>query len=203
MTLDDTTRARIESLIASDRVVLFMKGTREQPMCGFSAATVDCLDALIDHYTTVNVLEDPEIREGIKRYSEWPTIPQLYIGGEFVGGCDIVKEMFNTGALHETLGLPAPDRTPPDIELSDAAAELVRAALEDNPGMAVHLSIDARGEHALRLGPAEGHEVEATSNGITVLMDVATAARARGLRIDCSEGFAGQQIEFRNPNLAA
>ena len=94
-------QGRIESLLDSDRVVLFMKGTRMQPMCGFSAATIGILDALVPSYTTFNVLEDQSIREGIKSFSDWPTIPQLYIDREFVGGCDIVKQMFNNGELHE------------------------------------------------------------------------------------------------------
>ena len=113
MTTSEQTRQRIESIIGSDRVVLFMKGTREMPQCGFSAATIGVLDALGPDYTTVNVLEDQEIREGIKAFSDWPTIPQLYVDSEFLGGCDIVRQMFNTGELHETLGMEAPDRTPP------------------------------------------------------------------------------------------
>src|SRR5262249_40366325 len=80
------TRKRIDQIVASDRVVLFMKGTREMPQCGFSAAVVQILDSLVPEYTTVDVLADPRIREGIKAYSSWPTIPQLYLGGEFVGG---------------------------------------------------------------------------------------------------------------------
>ena len=94
MTLDDATRDRIEELIASDRIVLFMKGDRNVPQCGFSATVVQILDRLAPEYTTVNVLADPRIREGIKEFSSWPTIPQLYVGGEFLGGCDIVREMY-------------------------------------------------------------------------------------------------------------
>ena len=80
MSLDSATRERIESLLQSHRVVLFMKGNRQQPMCGFSAAATNTLNELLPDYHTVNVLEDPEIREGIKAYGEWPTIPQLYVG---------------------------------------------------------------------------------------------------------------------------
>ena len=111
MQLNPPLKSRIESLIESDRIVLFMKGTRMQPMCGFSAATIGILDSLMSKYTTFNVLEDQGIREGIKAFSEWPTIPQLYIDKEFVGGCDIVKQMFNNGELHEMLGrgCPGPD----------------------------------------------------------------------------------------------
>ena len=86
MELNQPLQSRIESLVESDRVVLFMKGTRMQPMCGFSAATIGILDSLVPEYTTFNVLEDQGIREGVKAFSDWPTIPQLYIDKEFVGG---------------------------------------------------------------------------------------------------------------------
>jgi monothiol glutaredoxin len=101
--LDETTRKRIDEIIASDRVVLFMKGTRHQPQCGFSATVVQILDTLVPEYTTVNVLADPRLREGIKEYSSWPTIPQLYVAGEFLGGCDIVREMYSSGELRQAL----------------------------------------------------------------------------------------------------
>ncbi len=103
MSLDEKTRSRIADTIASDRVVLFMKGTREFPQCGFSARVVQMLDRLVPHYTTVDVLADPAVRQGIKEYSSWPTIPQLYVAGEFVGGCDIVTEMFQSGELQTLL----------------------------------------------------------------------------------------------------
>jgi len=103
VTLDDATRQRIEKIIGSDRVVLFMKGNRQMPQCGFSATLVQILDTLLPGYTTVDVLSDPGIREGIKEFSSWPTIPQLYVGGEFLGGCDIVREMYSSGELQQML----------------------------------------------------------------------------------------------------
>ncbi len=103
MSLSDDTRSRIASTIGSDRIVLFMKGNRSVPQCGFSATLVQILDTLVPDYTTVDVLADPEVREGIKEYSSWPTVPQLYVSGEFVGGCDIVREMYQSGELQKTL----------------------------------------------------------------------------------------------------
>ncbi len=103
MSLSDQTRSQIASTIGSDRVVLFMKGDRSVPQCGFSATVVQILDSLVPEYTTVDVLADPEVRQGIKEYSSWPTVPQLYVGGEFVGGCDIVREMYQSGELQKTL----------------------------------------------------------------------------------------------------
>ena len=199
MQLDQPLKSRIETLIESDRVVLFMKGTRTQPMCGFSAATIAILDSMTQ-YTTFNILEDQEVREGIKAFSEWPTIPQLYIDKEFVGGCDIVKQMFNNGELHEMLGADAPDRTPPGIFVSDAAAEIITGTLDANPGNAAHLSIDGHWQHSFNLGPAQGHEISAESNGVTLLLDIASAQKAKGLSIDVEETVQGVAFRIDNPN---
>ena len=101
--LDAVTKERIDADIASEDVVLFMKGTPVFPQCGFSAAVVGVLSHLGVKFRGINVLEDDEIREGIKAYSDWPTIPQLYVKREFVGGCDIIREMYETGELTEML----------------------------------------------------------------------------------------------------
>lgn len=92
---------RIKQQVASDKIVLYMKGTPEQPQCGFSARVVQLLNACGAKYTTFNVLADAEVREGVKRFSNWPTIPQLYIKGEFVGGCDIATELYQKGELQK------------------------------------------------------------------------------------------------------
>lgn len=94
---------QIDNLVKSNDVVLFMKGDANQPMCGFSATVVRILDLVNVEFKDINVLADMEIREGIKEYSNWPTIPQLYIKGEFIGGCDIVREMYETGELNELI----------------------------------------------------------------------------------------------------
>ena len=99
--LDDETKERIDADIASEDVVLYMKGTPVFPQCGFSAAVVGVLTHLGVPFRGINVLEDDSIREGIKAYSDWPTIPQLYVKREFVGGCDIIREMYETGELTE------------------------------------------------------------------------------------------------------
>ena len=99
----DHVSQNIENEIKSNDVMLFMKGTPVFPMCGFSAATVEVLTKVGVKFGSVNVLDSNEMREGIKVFSNWPTIPQLYVKGEFIGGCDIVKEMFETGELLELL----------------------------------------------------------------------------------------------------
>ena len=94
---------KIDAIISKDDVVLFMKGTSSMPQCGFSSKVAGVLNYLDINFKDVNVLEDEEIRQGIKDYSEWPTIPQLYIKGEFIGGCDIVREMYENGELSELI----------------------------------------------------------------------------------------------------
>lgn len=95
----DDTLARIEEMVTNHKVFIFMKGTPTFPMCGFSAATIQVFDSLGYPYETFDVLEDPEVREGVKRLSNWPTIPQVYINGQFIGGCDIVRELYARGEL--------------------------------------------------------------------------------------------------------
>ena len=99
--------SRIADIVKSHDIVLFMKGTALFPQCGFSSRAIAILDRLGAAYETVDVLQDPEIRQAIKEYSEWPTIPQLYVKGEFVGGSDIMMEMYENGELQELLGAEA------------------------------------------------------------------------------------------------
>ncbi len=95
---------KIRQQVSDNKVVLYMKGTPDAPQCGFSAAAVQILEACgAEDVATVNVLADPEIRQGIKDFSSWPTIPQLYVNGEFVGGADIMREMYQNGELHKLL----------------------------------------------------------------------------------------------------
>lgn len=99
--MSDAVHAEIEAAVKNNDVVLFMKGTPTFPQCGFSSTVVQILDYLGVEYISNNVLENQAVREGIKSYTNWPTIPQLYVKGEFMGGCDIVKEMFEAGELRE------------------------------------------------------------------------------------------------------
>ena len=99
--MENSVKEKIENLINESEVMLFMKGTPEMPQCGFSAAVIGVLNHVGVKYKTSNVLQDQEIREGIKEFSNWPTIPQLYVKGELMGGCDIIKEMFESGELKE------------------------------------------------------------------------------------------------------
>ena len=102
--MDENIRKKINDEIKNNEVCLFMKGTPSTPQCGFSLAVSNVLKHLRVNFKGINILEDNNLREGIKEFSDWPTIPQLYIKGEFVGGCDIVKEMFDKGDLQKKLG---------------------------------------------------------------------------------------------------
>ncbi|RZA34306.1 MAG: Grx4 family monothiol glutaredoxin, partial [Lysobacteraceae bacterium] len=183
MSLDPSLRSRIESLLQSNRVVLFMKGQPSMPQCGFSAKAVGALSALDIDYAHVNVLADQDIREGIKAYGDWPTIPQLYIGGELVGGSDIILQMAGSGELHAALGLPAPDRTPPVITITRPAAELLRKAIDDaGEGYALQIDVDRGFNARLQLAPHDADAIASESAGVRVQFDLASAQRARERR---------------------
>ena len=199
MTLNDSTREKIEGLIKQNRVVLFMKGTPQAPMCGFSSKTVGLLDSILSDYASVDVLQDQDVREGIKVYGNWPTIPQLYIDGELVGGCDIVTAMFNSNELHDMLGVEAPDRTPPEVSITDAAAEKIREAMAGNEDIGLHFAIDAGWQSKFNMAPAQGHEIKVESNGITLLFDLASAQRARGAVVDWVDNMQGEGITINLP----
>jgi len=119
MSPDDVTENAIDSLIQSSDVLLFLKGSRKSPQCGYSGAVVRILDHLLPDYSTVDVLRDEALREGIKAYSSWPTVPQLYVRGEFIGGCDGVRELYASGRLHRILGIDVDQVKAPTIGLTD------------------------------------------------------------------------------------
>jgi len=200
--LNEDIRRQIDSLVRADRVVLFMKGTRGQPQCGFSATVIQILNEIVPDYATVDVLADPAIRDGIKTYSSWPTIPQLYVEGEFIGGCDIVRELYGSGALHEKLGVAAPVRVVPTLHVTDRAAEFLKAASE-RAGESLHLSIDPSFQSRAYLGPHEPGEVASENNGVTFHFDLASARRADGIKIDYVETETGHDLAIDNPNAPA
>ncbi len=193
-------RERIQRLVESDPVVLFMKGTRAAPQCGFSATVVELLDQHLATYVTVDVLADPAIRDGVKEFANWPTIPQLFIRGEFVGGCDIVREMDNRGELATTLRELATTLATPRIAVTDAAATVFRTAVADcGPGEFLRLGIDRGFAHDLGIGPRTAADIEVEANGITLLLDRSSARRADGVTIDYVEApHSGFKID--NPN---
>lgn len=199
MALSEATRKQIATLVSENKVVLFMKGSRQAPQCGFSAKVVQILDQFLPAYQTFDVLSSPEIREGIKEFSKWPTIPQLYIDGQLIGGSDIVTELNASGELRGLLSESVSEPALPTLRVSEKAAKALASFLTDAAGDSLHLKIDAQFENDLFLGPREPSDIEILVGGLALLVDRASAARADGLSIDFVDGDNGG-FKIENPN---
>ncbi len=201
MSLSPELRDRITERVQSNSVVLFMKGNRHPPQCGFSARMVDMLDSLTSDYETFDVLSDPEVREGIKEFSNWPTIPQLYVNGEFTGGCDIVHEMFASGELHKALGVERLDPITPTISITDAAAQVLeQARTQQGADGGLHISVSPSFGYSLGFGPQKPGEVAVEANGWQVYLESDSTHRANGLTIGAVDTPQGGQLQIENPN---
>lgn len=199
--MNEQIKQQIDNLVTDNRCVLFMKGTPQHPQCGFSSNTSKILkDLLGDDFATFNVLEDQNIREGIKEYGNWPTIPQLYINKELVGGNDIVTEMYNTGELQSLLGLPQPERSAPKISITAKAKENIQAGIENIGSNVLMLSIDGQYNTRFSIEEPKGYEIIADVEGIKVYMDIGSAKRAEGIEIDWVEDLQGAGLVIKNPN---
>lgn len=198
-TMDFKVRAQIQKAIEDNEVLLFMKGTRKAPSCGFSARTVEVLESLTSVFATVDVLSHPEVREGIKEFSSWPTIPQLYVRGKFVGGADIIAEMFESGDLHELLGVAAADATPPEVKLTESARVAFTEFLGDSDEV-ILLEIDREFQPALSIGPEPANALVSEVDGIKIAFDRLSATRAPGIEIDFVETPEGSAFKVNNPN---
>jgi len=197
--MNESLRQQISDLVGKSRVVLFMKGTRQSPQCGFSAQVVQILNDLLPSYETVNVLASAELREGIKEFSQWPTIPQLYVGGQFVGGCDIVREMNASGDLQKVLGVEVTPVEAPTVTMSETAAKAFRAAAAQAGDEILRLQIDQQFQYDLFFGPREAGDIEARGTAVPLVLDRASARRANGLHIDFIAGANGG-FKLENPN---
>lgn len=198
--LDPKARSRLDALVHQERVVLFMKGSRTAPRCGFSARTVAHLDALIDDYATVDVLADALVREGMKDYANWPTFPQLWVDGDLIGGADIIDDLAAQGELATLLGARTPE--PPAITVTDAARDRIIEVLEGESGP-LRLRIDARFDYAFDIADPEPGDQQVVANGITLVFDPASARRGDGLRLDYAQGPQGAALVIDNPNEPA
>jgi monothiol glutaredoxin len=197
--MNEPLRKQLAELVATERVVLFMKGTRQMPQCGFSKQVVQILDELLPEYETVDVLRSPELRDGIKEFSQWPTIPQLYVAGKFVGGCDIVREMNASGDLQQLLGVEPEQPALLEITMTPSATKAFEEAAADAAGEPLHLQIDARFQYDLFFGPRESGDIEVPTNGMPLVVNRATARVADGTKIDFIQG-AGGGFKITNPN---
>ena len=202
MTEAELVRENITSTIKSNRVVLFMKGTRQAPRCGFSAQVCSILGDLGVGFQTLDVLSDPVLREEIKAYSNWPTIPQLYVDGQFVGGCDIVNELYQTGELGRMLGAAAAERPNPKVTVTAAAANAFAGAQAEGSDQ-LRLEIGPNYEYDLLFDAPKAGDIEVNDNGVTLRMNLATAKKADGLVIDFVEGPTGAGFKLESPNEPA
>jgi monothiol glutaredoxin len=197
--MDTQLKAEIEELVQKHPVVLFMKGSRSFPQCGFSATVINILREVgVKELKDVNILARADLREGMKEYANWPTFPQLYVKGQFVGGCDIVKEMFDSGELHDVLGVPKPEVKAPVISLTDAARQAVLSASEGEQG-ALRIEISPQFEYALSIDEAKPDDFRVEAAGLTLLVDRQSAPRADGMRIDFLNAHGGG-FKIENPN---
>lgn len=202
MTHSETVRENITNQISSNRVVLFMKGTRQAPRCGFSAQVCAVLGDLGIDFKTIDVLSNPEIRDEIKSFSNWPTIPQLYVDGQFVGGCDIVTELNRTGELNQMLGVTKVQRPPPTIRITDSAAAAFKKA-DEGGAERLRLEIGPSYEHDLCFDLPKSDDIEVSDNGVTLRLSASSASKAEGLRIDYTDGPKGAGFKIENPGEPA
>ena len=205
MALDPQTHSKITAVLEQHPIVLFMKGSRRMPRCGFSATVVGILDGLGVDYKDVDVLADPAVREGIKEFGNWPTIPQLYYKGSLVGGCDIVRELDQSGELAETLGVTLAPVTTPKVTISERAAAVIReAAAQADPGQAVRLTVLQGGRaHELVFDNQRASDIVAEAAGVKFLFDRASAKLADGISIEFVDGPEGGGFQIDNPNAPA
>ena len=200
MPLTDRRREELDQLVRSKKVLLFMKGNRHFPACGFSATVVGILNQLTSDYETVNILEDAVLREDMKEFSSWPTFPQLYVGGQLVGGCDIVKEMHAQGELPKVLGVEAAPIRPPGVTITAAAAKAFADAAADAGPDVLRLEIDPGFNYDLHFGPKADGDVAVTSGGVVLHVARASAGRADGITIDFVDGPRGTAFKIDNPH---
>jgi monothiol glutaredoxin len=209
MPLTQSQRADFSRLVKAHPVLLFMKGNRQAPACGFSATVVGILNEFIPSFQTIDILQDPSMREGMKEFSSWPTFPQLYVRGEFVGGCDIVKEIYASGELQKLLGAEGASEAAPAEEarmaliVTSAAARAFSDALGGSTAEVVRLEIDPEYKNDLHIAPKNDGDVAAGSGGMVLYVGASSARRAEGITIDFVNTPDGMAFKIDNPNAPA
>jgi monothiol glutaredoxin len=198
--MDPQLKSEIDDLLGTNQVVLFMKGTKSFPQCGFSATVVGILrEAGVRDFKDVNILARADLRDGMKEYANWPTFPQLYVKGQFVGGCDIVKEMHATGEIYDALGVTAPEIKVPTVKVSEAAKQAILSAAEGEGAPVLRIEISAQWEYALSIDEAGEGDVVVETSGLKLAFDRQSALRADGLSIDYLAAQGGG-FKLDNPN---
>jgi monothiol glutaredoxin len=197
---------QIKQLVEDNKVVLFMKGTRMFPQCGFSARAIEIFKRCDVPIKDVNVLADPGIREGIKTFSNWPTIPQAYIDGEFVGGSDILLEMYESGELHKKLGISdgsdeSTEAGPPQITVTKSARAQFLSAAGDVGNDVLRFDVSRSFGYDLFFGPKVDNDWAIdVGDGLLLYISKQAAVRANGTKIDFIDGPQGAGFKIDNPN---
>src|SRR5580700_6989239 len=192
-------RSKIDALVKNNEVLLFMKGNREHPQCGFSRQVVEILSELVLDFHTEDVLADGALREAVKAYSSWPTLPQLYIKGEFVGGCDIVNELYASEELQKKLGLSKSDAAP-HITISEKANRAFVNACAEEGSQGIRIKVGANFRHTLEFDSAKAGDFSLNQEGFKLIIDAYSAKRAEGLAIDFIEEGLEPGFSFINPS---
>lgn len=193
-------RQRIEPLLRANRLVLFMNGTPDAPERFFSHKICHLLDGLGLEYAYFDVSSDSKLREDIKAYGGLHAIPQLYLDGELVGDGDVVERMAGSGELHAALGLAVPDRTPPTVHLTQAAAQFLRDVITSKGSSTVtDIVVDAQFRSLLRFQPRRKDGIVVEVEGVSLQFDLASARRADGLSIDWKDIERGPSLLISHP----
>ncbi|MBW2457659.1 MAG: Grx4 family monothiol glutaredoxin [Deltaproteobacteria bacterium] len=193
---------QIADLISHHQVVLFMKGTAETPRCGHSARAVEVLERCGVEFEAVDVLADPAMGDGIKTYSKWPTLPQAYIDGEFVGGSDILARRYDQGDLQKQLGAEPEEDPPPTIELTVTytAQEVLAGGLEQAGEGVARFTVSPSFHYDLTLGTQAESDVVVRCGKVDLHVPRHAASRAHGTTIDFVSGPDGEGFRIKNPN---
>lgn len=192
-------KEKIDEIVQENTVVLFMKGSRVAPQCGFSATVIDILDDFLDDYVTFDVLADQRIRDGIKAYSDWPTIPQLFVNGKFVGGSDILREMRANGELEGILGEPQ-EATVPTVTLAPAAIKALNKYWDGEGKPVLRLEIDRQYHNSLFFDEAHDGDLTIEHERYRLVMARSTARRAEGVSVDWLSGGKVSGFKITNPS---
>ncbi len=201
MSLSEKIKNQIKDYINREKVALFMKGTQSNPKCSFSANIVQILNNFITEYLSIDVLENNKIRQGIKIYSNWPTIPQLYIDQKFIGGNDIVSQMYKNGELSKYFDLKINNNLIPKIQISNLAQQALKeaSATYDNPKY-LRLRINAKFEHSLSFQNKNEEDIIIKSNNINLIIDPISKSRSNGIKIDYKKLKSTEGFKIENPN---
>lgn len=196
--MEQELKEKIDGIVSASQVLLFMKGDKSQPRCGFSARVVGILTDLDLDFSTVDILHpnNQDLRTGMKEYSSWPTFPQLYVKEEFIGGSDIVSKMYASGELQSVIGVEVEEVPMPVITLSSSIIEAFEAAVERYSGV-VRIDIDSNFQLDIGVGQAEDNDYIVESNGFAVHLTRNAAKRADGLALDFDPELG---IMVDNPN---